>query len=128
MFEFDARQVTWIATANDAIFLDQPFCAADFGNFTSCRRRPSTAECLVLAGEVMRTAIDSVGITGFKPDVSLRRHLAHLSARQISQLTLEAVAHAVAAQRKELQKGNFPRWLFDPEATGESSTPPHYMH
>ena len=91
-------------------------------------RRPSTAECLVLAGEVMRTAIDSVGITGFKPDVSLRRHLAHLSARQISQLTLEAVAHAVAAQRKELQKGNFPRWLFDPEATGESSTPPHYMH
>ena len=125
LFEFDASQVTWIATANNATFLDQPL-RSRFREFHIMP--PSAAECLVLAGEVMRAAIESVGIRGFKPDVSLRRHLAHLPARQISQLTLEAVANAVAAERKELQKGDLPRWLFDPEATGESSTPPQYMH
>jgi len=125
LFEFDASQVTWIATANDAIHLDPPL-RSRFREFHIMP--PSAAECLVLAGEVMLAAIESVGIRGFKPDVSLRRHLAHLPARQISQLTLEAVAHAVAAERKELQKGDLPRWLFDPEATGESSTPPQYMH
>ncbi|HAL38186.1 MAG TPA: hypothetical protein DCP03_08725 [Polaromonas sp.] len=126
LFEFDASQVTWIATANNALILDQPLRS----RFREFHIMPPTAsECLVLAEEVMRAAIKSVAVKGFKTDVSLRRHLAHLPARQISQLTLEAVANAVAAGRKELKLDDFPRWLFDDDdATGESSTTPNYLH
>ena len=51
LFEFDASQVTWIATANDAIYLDPPL-RSRFREFHIMP--PSAAECLVLAGEVMR--------------------------------------------------------------------------
>lgn len=81
LFEFDASHVTWIATANNAILLDQPLRS----RFRESHiMPPSASECLVLAGEVMRAAIASVGIKGFKPDVSLRRHLAHLLVSLIS--------------------------------------------
>ena len=89
---------------------------------------PTASECLVLAEEVMRACIHSVGIKGFKPDVSLRRSLAHLPARQIWQLTLEAVANAVAADRKELRQVDFPRWLFDDDASGQGSAVTQYLH
>jgi hypothetical protein len=69
-----------------------------------------------------------VAVKGFKPDVSLRRHLAHLPARQIWQFTLEGIANALAANRKQLQQQDFPRWLFDDTATNETSAPPKYFH
>lgn len=124
-FEFDASQVTWIATANDARLLDAPL-RSRFREFHIMP--PSAAECLVLAEEVMRAAIASVPVKGFKSDVSLRRHLAHLPARQISQLTLEAVAHAVAANRFVLRPEDFPRWLFDDDATVKTEVKPSYKH
>lgn len=71
--------------------------------------------------------IQSVAVKGFRLDVSLRRRLAHLPARQISQLTLEAVAHAVAANRRELHQQDFPRWLFEGDATAKSSVNPTYI-
>lgn len=124
-FEFDASQVTWIATANDARLLDAPLRS----RFREFHIMPPTAsECLVLAEEVMRAAIESVAVKGFKADVSLRRHLAHLPARQISQLTLEAVAHAVAANRFVLRPEDFPRWLFDDDATVKAEVKPSYRH
>ncbi|MDD3937579.1 AAA family ATPase [Rhodoferax sp.] len=125
MFEFDASQVTWIATANTAMYLDPPL-RSRFREFHIMP--PTAAECLVLAEEVMRASIESLGIKGFKPDVSLRRHLAHLPARQISQLTLEAVANAVAADRKELRQVDFPRWLFEDEARGQGGKVRQYLH
>jgi ATP-dependent Lon protease len=125
LFEFDAGLVTWIATANHALLLDQPLRS----RFREFHIMPPTAEeCLVLAEEVMKAAIQSVAVKGFKPDVSLRRHLAHLPARQIWQFTLEAIANAVAANRKQLQQQDFPRWLFDDTATDQTSTPPKYLH
>lgn len=126
LFEFDASQVTWIATANDVRLLDGPLRS----RFKAFEITPpeTAAECLDLAGAVMRAAIESVAIKGFQPDVSLRRHLAHLSARQISQLTLEALAHAVAANRRELHQQDFPRWLFDEDATVNSGVDPTYIH
>jgi len=69
-----------------------------------------------------------VAVKGFKPDVSLRRHLAHLPARQIWQFTLEAIANAVAANRKVLQQQDFPRWLFDDAAANEASAATKYLH
>jgi len=126
LFEFDASQVTWIATANNALILDQPL-RSRFREFHIMT--PTASECLVLAAEVMQAAIKSIAVKGFKLDVSLRRHLAHLPARQISQLTLEAVANAVAAGRKELRLDDFPRWLFDDDdAAGESNSTPNYLH
>ena len=89
---------------------------------------PAAAECLVLAEEVMRASIRSVGIRGFNADVSLRRHLAHLPARQIHQLTLEAVANAVAADRKELRQVGFPGWLVEDEASGQGGKDRQYLH
>lgn len=125
LFEFDASLVTWIATANHALLLDQPLRS----RFREFHIMPPTAEeCLVLAEEVMKAAIESVAVKGFRPDVSLRRHLAHLPARQIWQFTLEAVANAVAAKRKQLQQQDFPRWLSDETATDEASAPPKYLH
>lgn len=123
MFEFDASQVTWIATANTAMYLDPPL-RSRFREFHIMP--PTAAECLVLAEEVMRASMQSVGIKGFKPDVSLRRHLAHLPARQIYQLTLEAVANAVAADRKELCQVDFPGWLFEDEAGAKERA--NYIH
>jgi ATP-dependent Lon protease len=125
MFEFDASQVTWIATANTAMYLDPPL-RSRFREFLIMP--PTAAECLVLAEEVMRASIESVGIKGFKPDVSLRRHLAHLPARQIFQLTLEAVANAVAADRKELRQVDFPGWLFEDGASGQGGKVTQYLH
>jgi ATP-dependent Lon protease len=125
LFEFDASLVTWIATANHALLLDQPL-RSRFREFHIMP--PNAEECLVLAAEVMKAAIQSVAVKGFKPDVSLRRHLAHLPARQIWQFTLEAIANAVAANRKQLQQQDFPRWLFDDAAADENSPPPKYIH
>lgn len=125
MFEFDASQVTWIATANTAMYLDPPL-RSRFREFHIMP--PTAAECLVLAEEVMRASIQSVGIKGFKPDVSLRRHLAHLPARQIYQLTLEAVANAVAADRKELRQVDFPGWLFEDGVSGQGGKVRQYLH
>lgn len=125
LFEFDASLVTWIATANHALLLDQPL-RSRFREFHIMP--PNAEECLVLAEEVMKAAIQSVAVKGFKPDVSLRRHLAHLPARQIWQFTLEAIANAVAANRKELRQQDFPRWLFDETATDETSSPTNYLH
>ena len=125
MFEFDASQVTWIATANTARYLDPPL-RSRFREFHIMP--PTAAECLVLAEEVMRASIQSVGIKGFKPDVSLRRHLAHLPARQIFQLTLDAIANAVAADRKELCQVDFPGWLFEDEAGANERARSNYIH
>lgn len=125
LFEFDASQVTWIATANTAMYLDPPL-RSRFREFHIMP--PTAAECLVLAEEVMRASIQSVGIKGFKPDVSLRRHLAHLPARQIFQLTLDAIANAVAAERKELRQVDFPGWLFEDEAGANERARSKYIH
>lgn len=124
-FLFDASQVTWIATANDARKLDAPL-RSRFREFHIMP--PSAVECLVLAEEVMRAAIESVAVKGFLLDVTLRRHLAHLPARQISQLTLEAVALAVAANRLVLRQEDFPRWLFDDDAIVKTGVKPSYRH
>ncbi|HEY5580608.1 MAG TPA: hypothetical protein VIK56_05510 [Rhodoferax sp.] len=43
-------------------------------------------------------------------------------------MTLEAIANAVAANRKELRQQDFARWLFDATALDEGSTSPKYLH
>lgn len=88
---------------------------------------PDAQGCLTLAEEVMRAAIESAGIQGFSTDVRLRRHLAHLPARQIWQLTREAMGRAVSSGRKQLQAQDLPPWLVDP-GNSRDSTPTSRMH
>lgn len=118
MFEFDASLVTWIATANNPSLLDAPL-RSRFREFHI--QMPTAAQCLVLAEGVMRAAVRALDIRGFCLDASLRRHVAHLPARQIYQLTQEAVALATAAGRKSLQANDFPRWVMD-DATPRKNT------
>ena len=123
-FQFDASLVTWIATANHVVHLDAPL-RSRFKEFHIMP--PDAQECLVLAQEVMRAAIESVAITDFSTDVSLRRHMAHLPARQIWQLTREAMGRAVTQGRKHLVSDDLPKWLFE-EASVDSQTPAHRLH
>jgi ATP-dependent Lon protease len=124
LFQFDASLVTWIATANQVVHLDTPL-RSRFKEFHIMP--PDAGECLVLAQEVMRAAIDSIAIKGFSTDVSLRRHMAHLPARQIWQLTREAMGKAVARGRKHLVSEDLPEWLFETADTiGQDQH--HRMH
>lgn len=124
LFEFDASLVTWIATANHVLHLDAPL-RSRFKEFHIMP--PDAQECLVLAQEVMRSAIESVAIKDFSTDVSLRRHMAHLPARQIWQLTREAMGRAVVQGRKHLVSEDLPEWLFDTGST-DSQSPTRRLH
>jgi ATP-dependent Lon protease len=124
MFEFDVSQVTWLATANDATLLE-PALRSRFREFHI--QTPDAQECLVLAEEVMRAAIASVNITGFSTNVSIKRHLAHLPARQIWQLTLDAMAKAVTQERRHLLVEDLPAWLLEPQE-GEPDARQTWMH
>lgn len=122
-FEFDVSQVTFIATCNDATLLDQPL-RSRFREFHIMP--PNAQECLVLAQEVMRSTLDAVGVKGFSKDVAMHRHLAHLPARQIFQLTQDALGKAVAAGRSAFARNDFPSWLFEDQDEEGACT--HVLH
>lgn len=108
-FEFDASQVTWIFTANDASHLDPPL-RSRLREFRI--ELPNAEQSLVLAAEVMRAAISDMQVGGFSTELfRLHRHLAHLPARAIRQITQEAVAKAVAASRLVLSERDLPSSL-----------------
>lgn len=125
-FEFDASMVTWIATANDASRLDEPL-RSRFKEFHI--QVPDAAQCLVLAGEVIRATIRGAGVRGFDSrDGSLARYLAHLTARQISQVVLEAMAHAIKAGRRSLDRQDLPAWVSSEEESGSVTSVQRYLH
>jgi len=110
-FEFDASLVTWIATANDATRLDNPLRS----RFKELHIQiPNAEQCLVLAREVITATIRDIG-AGFGVETArLERYVAHLPARQIQQLTREAMARALKAGRTSLQRQDLPPALLDP--------------
>lgn len=123
-FEFDASLVTWIATANDVTRLNEPL-RSRFKEFHIAL--PNAEQCLVLAREVMTATIRDLDMRGFVVETNrMERHLAHLPARQIQQLTREAVAQAVLAGRTSLQRGDLPRSVL--EADGADVSPDPYLH
>jgi ATP-dependent Lon protease len=122
-FEFDASLVTWIATANDTTLLDQPL-RSRFKEFHI--QLPTDEQCLVLACEVMLATIRSVAVPGFRVETNrLERDLAHLPARQIQQITREAMARALKAGRKHLERQDLPPDVLDDDTDGRSSG---YLH
>jgi ATP-dependent Lon protease len=122
-FELDARLVTWIATANEAQRLDPPL-RSRFREFHI--QVPSAEQSLILAAEVIRATVREMGVRGFRAEPQrLERHLAHLTARQIQQITQEAMARALKAGRRHLQREDLP-----PELLGEPGAhgPLNYLH
>jgi ATP-dependent Lon protease len=124
-FELDAHLVTWIATANDASRLDQPL-RSRFREFHI--QLPDAAQCLVLAAEVMRATIRAAGLRRFEQHTGrLERHLAHLPAREIQQATREALARALKAGRKHLERRDLPEHVLDGEAPADGQRQ-NYLH
>jgi len=110
-FEFDTGLVTWLATANDPTRLDEPL-RSRFKEFHI--QVPNAEQCLVLAREVISATIRDAGVRGFSVVTArLERYLAHLPARQIQQLTREAMARAIKAGRTSLQRQDLPPALVD---------------
>ncbi len=118
-FELDASLVTWVATANDASRLDEPL-RSRFKEFHI--QVPTAEQCLVLAREVMRATIRKVAVRGFRVETNrLECDLAHLPARQIQQITREAMARALKAGRKSLERQDLPPGVLDDdEADGRN--------
>lgn len=124
--EFDAGMVTWIATANDASRLDEPL-RSRFKEFHI--QIPNAEQCLVLAREVIRATIERAGVRGFEANhPRLARHVAHLTARQISQVVQEAMARALKAGRRTLQLGDLPAWISTDTDGDHAPTLRSYLH
>lgn len=122
-FDLDASLVNWIATANEAQRLD-PALRSRFREFHI--QVPSAEQSLVLAAEVIRATVRDMGVPGFRADPQgLERHVAHLTARQIQQITQQAMARALKAGRRHLKREDLP-----PELLGDLG--PHsrsaYLH
>lgn len=113
-FELDASLVTWIATANTSSRLDEAL-RSRFKEFHIAV--PSAEQCLVIAREVMLASLRTWAPRSFSQDTNrLERDLAHLPARQIQQATCEAIAAAVKAQRRQLDRQDLPSWIPDLES------------
>lgn len=109
-FEFDASLVTWIATANDARLIPEPL-RSRFREFHIMP--PSAEEALVLAYGVIDETIQNSGMPYTTFDRRICRYVAHLPARRIFQLTLDAVAKVVTEGRSRLEKRDLPAELLD---------------
>lgn len=110
-FEFDASLVIWIATANDVRRLDEPL-RSRFKEFHI--QLPTADQCLVLAREVIHATIRNAGVRGFSVQTNrLECDLAHLPARQIQQITREAMARALKAGRMGLHRRDLPPGVLD---------------
>jgi ATP-dependent Lon protease len=121
-FELDASLVTWILTANDARRLDAPL-RSRLREFRI--RFPDARQSLQLAAAVMKAAIGAAGVRGFSQETKrLERYVAHLTAREIHQITREAIPHALAAGRKHLGAADLPPDLVDDLPTTNSP----YLH
>jgi hypothetical protein len=57
----------------------------------------------------------------------LERHLAHLPAREIQQATREALARALKAGRKHLERRDLPEHVLDGEAPADGQRQ-NYLH
>lgn len=122
-FNFDASQVTWIATANDISIIDTPL-KSRFEIFFI--ETPDARECLAIAKSVAKSTIKMIEIDGFSNDISWVRHIAHLPAREIQKLVFKAVGKAVYDNRMYLNEHDFLDQVTNEE--NPSNTKNTYLH
>jgi ATP-dependent Lon protease len=104
-FEFDASHVIWIATANYPWRIPQPI-RSRMKEFWI--QFPTAEESIQIAREVARKAVEDIAPESFeRPTKDIGVLLGHLTAREVCQVTSDAVAHAVAAGRLRLERRDF---------------------
>lgn len=117
-FEFDASLVTWIATANQVVFLP-----------TSLRSRfrefridhPNAEQAITLAYSVTSSVIEKTAPAGFSmPERAVILKLAHLTAREIYQMVEQAIGKAVLNHRSTIEQRDLPVELIQLDADSES--------
>jgi ATP-dependent Lon protease len=118
-FEFDASLVTWIATANQVVFLP-----------TSLRSRfrefridhPNAEQAITLAYSVTNSVIEKTAPEGFSlPKRAVILKLAHLTAREIYQVVEQAIGKAVLNQRAKIELRDLPVELIQLDADSGST-------
>ncbi|MBH2018494.1 MAG: AAA family ATPase [Burkholderiales bacterium] len=128
-FEFDASQVTWIATANHAMRLP----ASLRSRFTQFQiERPDAQGAITSARAVVQKAFDDMALEDFElPPRLLSVGLAHLTAREIRQATEQACASAVARGRQQVTWEDVPARFRDESAHAGARAggkPPGWLH
>lgn len=100
--ELDASQITWIATANYPWWVPATL-RSRFKEFLITP--PDAEQAIQLSRSVVRHALKAAGFGVREPDRRIVVALAHLSAREIYQVTLAAAAKAArrASQAIEMQ-------------------------
>lgn len=127
-FEFDASLVTWIATANQVLFLP-----------TSLRSRfrefridhPNAEQAITLAFSVTRSVIEKTAPAGFsQPKRAIVLKLAHLTAREIYQVVEEAIGKAILNHRTAIELRDLPLELIQLDAGLDPKCPEGmgYLH
>ncbi|MGC4367033.1 AAA family ATPase [Hydrogenophaga sp. R2] len=106
--EIDASQVSWIATANYPWLVPATLRSRmkEFFIFM-----PDAEQAIQVARSVVRSALASVGMTLDHVDRQLIIAVAHLSAREIYQATIEATAAAVRRGGVRVLVADLPRDL-----------------
>jgi ATP-dependent Lon protease len=102
---FDTSMVSWIATANDANRIP-PTLRSRFREFIILP--PQGAQAIAVSLSVIHKVLVETAPAGFE-DVarSIAVKLAHLTAREVYQLTERAVAHALSDGRNALQISDY---------------------
>ncbi len=110
-FEFDASQIIWIATANDARHISTPL-RSRFREFRI--DMPTPEQALRMAPGIVKSVIESLALDGFEPPArEIVVRVAHLSPREIRQAIEPAVGHALANGRLQLRVSDLPKELQD---------------
>ena len=105
-FEFDASQVIWIATSNDSRLLTGPI-RSRFREFHILR--PDAAGALASSRAVVKTAFAALNLARIAPPTKdFAVALAHLTAREITQVVKAAAANAIQKGKSAVDVDDLP--------------------
>ena len=105
-FEFDASQVIWIATSNDSRLLTGPI-RSRFREFHILR--PDAAGALASSRAVVKTAFAALKLARIAPPTKdFAVALAHLTAREITQVVKAAAANAIQKGKSAVDVDDLP--------------------
>jgi ATP-dependent Lon protease len=110
-FEFDASQVIWIATTNNCRLLSSPI-RSRFKEFDI--RRPDAAGALASCRAVLAKSFRSLDLEDFEePGKDLAVAVAHLTAREITQVLKQSVATAIVNGKQTVGPDDLPAHVRD---------------
>jgi hypothetical protein len=110
--ELDASQIAWIATANYPWWVPATL-RSRFKEFFIMP--PDAEQAIQLSRSVVRNALKAAGFGEGEPDRRIVVALAHLSAREIFQMTLAAAATAARRVAREVQFEDLPAEVVETE-------------